>query len=73
MFSSWRTLPGQSSLVRISTVRGLSVFISTPSSLAASAKKCLVSFSISCRRSRSDGIWMRITFRRWNKSSRNLP
>ncbi len=72
-FSSWRTLPGHGRRLIYASVSGCSILASTFSSFAARNRKCCASFGISSRRSRREGIWMRITFRRWNKSSRKSP
>ncbi|MNN77979.1 hypothetical protein D3C81_1944900 [compost metagenome] len=73
VFSICRTLPGHGRLRMNSSVSGLRIFGSTASSWAARARKWRARAGISSRRSASRGMWMRITFRRWNKSSRNLP
>ena len=63
--------PGQ--MLQVFLVSGLSTLVSTDSSCAALARKCSASAGMSSRRSARRGMWMRMTFSRWNRSSRNLP
>ena len=73
IFSSWRTFPGKlNKFIRDCAASEMRLG-STPNCWALCCKKWRVNVGMSSLRSRSAGNRKRITFKRWNKSSRNAP
>ena len=68
-FSSWRTLPGQGRRLMV----GLGIRVQTlgfhVQFLGGAQQEVLGELGMSSRRSLRAGIWMRMTLRRWNRSS----
>ena len=73
IFSSCRTLPGNGKFSKHANAASERRLVSPPNCCALFCRKCRVSMAMSSLRSRNGGKRRRITFRRWNKSSRNTP